>query len=107
MQAMIGLDMGTLLQSDYLCADTAKHISESMKMHLFQSIIELDLKIGLMINKSTTLSKKTVLVIYIKTVFPDSSEPSTFFCSLVEVNDMSASTILDSLLRCLQKHGFT
>jgi hypothetical protein len=43
---MNGLDMGRFLQSDHLCADIAKYISESMKIRLFQSNIELYLKLG-------------------------------------------------------------
>jgi hypothetical protein len=43
---MNGLGMGKFLQSYHSFADIAKHISESMKMHLFLSIIELYLKIA-------------------------------------------------------------
>lgn len=38
---------------------------------------------------------------------PDSSEPSTFFCYLLELNNMSASAILDSVLHCLCEHRLT
>jgi hypothetical protein len=64
-----------------------------MKMHLFQSIIKMDFKIGVMIDEPTTLSKKIAIVMCIRTVFPNSSEPSTFLCDVVELNNMSASTI--------------
>jgi hypothetical protein len=40
-------------------------------------------------------------------VFPDSSEPNTFFSDLVHLNNTSASNILNSLSRYLHKHGFT
>jgi hypothetical protein len=66
-------------------------------MRLFQSIGDLGLKIGVMIDESTTSSKKTGLVICIRTVFPDSPEPSTLFCFLVDLNNTSASTTSDPL----------
>jgi hypothetical protein len=99
--------MGRVLQSDRLYADIVKHISEYMKVHLLHSIIELGLKIEVIIDESTTLSKKTALVICFRIVFSDSSEPITFFCDLVKLNNTSASIILGSVLSCLHKHGFT
>jgi hypothetical protein len=53
MQTANGLDMCRILQSGHSFANIAQHISESMKMHLFQSIIEVDIKTGVMIIKST------------------------------------------------------
>jgi hypothetical protein len=50
METVFGFDMGRVPQSDHSCADIAKHIPESMTMFLFQSITELDLKIGVIIN---------------------------------------------------------
>jgi hypothetical protein len=55
---MNGLNKGRILQSDHSCSDIAKHISESKKLRLLQSIIELDLKVVVMIEESTNLSKK-------------------------------------------------
>jgi hypothetical protein len=76
--------MGKVLQSNHSYEDNAKHILESMKMRLFQLIIELDFKCGVMIDESNT---------------------STFLCDLVELNNTSASTLLDTMLWCLHKHG--
>jgi hypothetical protein len=78
-----------------------------MEMHLFQSIIEPDLKIEAMVDESTTLIRKRALGICFRSVFPDSSELSAFFCCLVELNNMSALPVLDLMLSCLHKHGFT
>jgi hypothetical protein len=77
-----------------------------MKIRLFQSIIELYLKIGATIDESSPFRMKRALVICIITVFPDSSEPSTFSFDLVKLNNTSASAILDSVLSCYHKHGF-
>lgn len=41
-QTMTGSDMRLILQFDHSSADIAEHISESIKMHLFQSITETD-----------------------------------------------------------------
>jgi hypothetical protein len=59
-----------------------------------------------MIDESTASSKKTV-VMCIGNICPDSSEPSTFFSDLVELNNTYASAILGLMLSCFLKHGFT
>lgn len=68
------------------------------------TIIEMDLKIGVMINQYTMLSKKTAPVICIRNTAPDSCKPSTLFCNMVEMNNMSTLTILNSVIRCLHKY---
>jgi hypothetical protein len=90
---MFGLDMRRVPQSDNSCAYIAKHVSEFMKTCLFPSIMKQDLKIGVMINKFTALSKRIGLVLCIRNVFPHSSEHSTCIYDLVELNEMLASTI--------------
>lgn len=77
-----------------------------MKVCLFRSIIELDLKIGILIEESTTLSKKTTLIICIRTMFPDFRE-RVILCSVVALSNTSALSIVVPVLSCLHKHGFT
>jgi hypothetical protein len=68
---------------------------------------KLDLKTGVMFDESITLNRKTALVICIRSVFPDFSEPSTFFCNFVALNNTSTSTILGLKFCCLHRHEFT
>ncbi|RXM99424.1 hypothetical protein EOD39_11558 [Acipenser ruthenus] len=107
LQSENGLDVGRVLQSDHSCADITDHIAKSMRRKLVESVISEDLKIGFMIDKSTTVSKKASLVICMKVVFPKSDEASSMFFVLVQLADTTASTILDTFRQALYDNGFT
>lgn len=55
-------------------------------------------------DESTLLSKKSCLVVYLRTSV-DSSEPLTFFLDLPELVNTTADGITSELLNCLLKHG--
>jgi hypothetical protein len=63
LQELNGLAMGRSLQSNYACTDTCDHIADEMRKKLDKYIIDNDLKIGFMIDESSTRSKKEALVI--------------------------------------------
>jgi hypothetical protein len=62
-------EVGRVLQSDSSRADNAKHISQSVNTSSIQYINGPDLKTAVMIEKSTTRSKKNVFVLCMSTVF--------------------------------------
>uniref|UniRef100_H3AY60 HAT C-terminal dimerisation domain-containing protein n=1 Tax=Latimeria chalumnae TaxID=7897 RepID=H3AY60_LATCH len=101
LQKANGLDVVRILQSDHSCADIMCHIAKSMRF------ISNDLKIGFMIDESTSASKKAVLVICMKVIFTNSDEASSMFFDLAQLADTTASTIHDTFLRALCDDGFT
>uniref|UniRef100_H3A966 HAT C-terminal dimerisation domain-containing protein n=1 Tax=Latimeria chalumnae TaxID=7897 RepID=H3A966_LATCH len=107
LQKANGLDVGRVLQSDHSCADIMCHIAKSMRRKLVESVISNDLKIGFMIDESTTTSKKAALVICMKVVFTNSDEASSMFFDLAQLADTTASTIHDTFLWALYDNGFT
>jgi hypothetical protein len=58
LQEANGLEMGRILQSNHACADICHLIASKMRKNLFKYVIENNLKVGFMIDESTTISKK-------------------------------------------------
>jgi hypothetical protein len=58
LQDAIGLEMGRILQSNHACTDICHLIASEMQKNLVKYIIENDLKVGFMIDESTTVGKK-------------------------------------------------
>ena len=56
------------------------------------------------IDESTTLSRKTTLIIYIRVAFNDALH--TIFLDLLELSQTDASTIYEELIKCLRSYGF-
>jgi hypothetical protein len=61
-----------------------------MRKNLVKYIIENDLKVGFMKDKSTTISKKGALVICLHCGLPESMDASSFFFDLIELDNTRA-----------------
>lgn len=107
MQICNGINMGRILQSRTACKDITNHLATTMTQNLVQSIINSDSKFGIMIDESSTISKKTALTICTRTVLNGASEATSFFLKLVEVENTVAQTIVDTILNTLEKFGLT
>ncbi|CAL9699762.1 unnamed protein product [Knipowitschia caucasica] len=59
-QELNGLDMGRILHSNVACANIQKHISDEMKKKLFEKIVQCAPKLSLMLDESTSLSRRAV-----------------------------------------------
>ena len=102
-----GVDIGRTLQSDKSRHNVCDHIGKEMCARICKIIIESESKISVLIDEATSISKKSTLIIYIKTCFSDGLEPVTFYLDLVELPAQNAECIYTSLLRCLEEHGFS
>ncbi len=71
---------------------------------LLTSIRATRAKLTLIVDESTSLSKKSCLIVYLRTSV-NSSEPLTFFLDLIELESTTADGISSTLINCLQKHG--
>lgn len=99
--------MGNILHSDKTCADIAIHLVTEMKKIICKDIILDKKKLSILVDESTTFSRKTTLVVVLRTfleTFP--GEPYTFNVDLIELCSTSAEQITIALLDCLNKHGF-
>lgn len=110
LQVSNGLPMGNILHSDKTCHDIATHIAFEMKSTICKNIIENKKKISILIDESTTLSKKSTLVVVIRTYFEDASsdllDTYVFNLDLIELTNTNAENITNDLLTCLNKYGF-
>ena len=79
LQELNGLAMGRILQSNHACTDICDHIADEMRKKLVKYIIDNDLKIGFMIDETSTRSKKEALVICLRCKLPDSMDASSYF----------------------------
>ncbi|XP_063797579.1 E3 SUMO-protein ligase KIAA1586-like [Pseudophryne corroboree] len=114
LQEANGCDLGKILQSNVVCTDIVTHISSEMRKRLIQNIVTLKPKVSIQVDESTSVSKKTTLILYVRAIMVamagESSEdcqPTTFFLDLVELESTTAQGIYDSILATLSKHGLS
>ena len=105
LQSINGLDMGVTLHSRYSAAENSDLIVSQMRAKLCEEIIRSRSKIALIIDESTTISSKSVLILYLRANV--CQRVSSFFLDLVELDGSSADAILDAVLKTLSKHRFT
>jgi hypothetical protein len=87
LQEANGLEMGCILQSNHACTDICHLIASEMRNNFVKYIIENDLKVGFMIDESTTISIKEALVICSHCRLPESTDASSFFFELTELDN--------------------
>ncbi|XP_033981881.1 E3 SUMO-protein ligase KIAA1586-like [Trematomus bernacchii] len=104
LQMINGVNVGRVLHSNVTCTDIVHFISKEMREALLASIKVTRPKLTVLVDESTSLSKKSCLIVYLRTSV-DSSEPVTFFLDLLELESTTADGIISQLLNCLQKYG--
>ena len=109
LQATNGLDIGRVLHSNVSCTDIIDHIAAEMRRKLVADIVVNRPKISVLVDESTTLSRKSCLVVYVRCCLGKSVgvEPITFFLDIVELPGLTANVIIDSLMKCLEEHGLS
>jgi len=78
-----------------------------MRKKLLDNIVSMKPSISVLIDESTSLSQKTCMIVYIRCSFDLTTQPTTFFLDLIELEDTTAEGITTALLDCLDKHGLT
>ena len=72
-----------------------------------QKIIEMKQPFSILIDESTSLSKKSNLIVFTRSTLDVAYGPITLFMNLIELSETNAEGITGSLLECLRKFGFT
>ena len=104
LQKINGVNMGVILHSRNTAVNIINLISDIMRRRIVDHIINGGKKIAILIDESTTISKKTVLVVYLHVCIRD--EPEFVFFDLVQLERQTSASICDALLNCLKLHGF-
>ena len=111
LQQANGLDIGTCLHSRYAGTAMIDSIAEDMLKILCDSLIKNNQRVSIMLDESTTVSRKSCLVVYIRSACPqkksDESECFAILLGLVEPPSLRSDDITKCTLELLAKHGFT
>ena len=106
LQKLNGAKLGQILHSRYSATAIVDHIANTMRKRLVNSLLESNNKISILIDESTSLSKKSVLIVYGKAAVGD-GEPVFMFLDLVELDSQTADSVTSALENCLKSAGFT
>jgi hypothetical protein len=87
--------MGRVLHSNVTCSDNIHFISKEMRQALVASIKSTRPKLTVLINESTYLSKRSCLVVYLRTS-THNSEPLTFFPDVLELESHKCNAQLET-----------
>jgi len=110
LQQLNGVDMGNILHSRFTATNIVSHIASEMRDKIVANIVTNDSKIAVLIDESTTMSKKSVMTVHLKaviTVDDTISEPEFLFLSLCELESGTAECISKTLLQLLSEAGFS
>ncbi|XP_040069819.1 E3 SUMO-protein ligase KIAA1586-like [Ixodes scapularis] len=105
-QTANGVDLGRILHTNVSCASIVDHIGNEMQKSMCRALIEDGAKFSVLIDESTTVSKHSTLIVYLRSDFGH-LQPITVFLDLVEVTDGTAAGIKEALLTCLSSHGLS
>lgn len=97
-----GLEMGRSKKS---CSNIIDHISSEMRLKLCKDIVNNKRKLCIIVDESTTLSDKIMLVICLRTAIANDEDIITFFFDIVELHNTTADTILLAITNHLSKYG--
>lgn len=93
------------MHSRYSATTIIDHIATKMREQLVKNIINCSAKIAILIDESTSLILKTIMVIYIKSAISN-NDLIFIFLDFVELDNQSAANVGDKLIACLHKSGF-
>ena len=105
LQEINGLDLGYILHGKTTCTEMIKCVAAEMRKRICDAIIEKERKIGVIIDESTSLSKKSCLVIYLRAVLDKT--PENIFLDICELDRQDALSVKKALIESLSKNGFT
>jgi len=103
---IIGADVGISLHSRATATSMVNSIADQMKEIVVADIIKNNSKIVILVDESTSLSRKSCINVFLKTVV-NGSEPFFVFLELTEVVDSTAKGILETIESVLKRAGFT
>jgi hypothetical protein len=92
-QELNGLDMGKVLQSKFSCTNIIDHIAQEMRKKIVQHLLDNKIKVNVLVDESTTISNKPVLVVCLRCAMPCNSPVKTIFCDLIELPATTAASI--------------
>jgi hypothetical protein len=107
LQELNGVDMGRILRSTNDSINIVNHIGDGMRNMWLKKIVDSKSKISLISDESTTLSKKSTLIMFARAFLQEFNltEPINLFTDLKELNDVTANGIFTDLFSHLESLG--
>ena len=99
------VDIGTTLHGRTTCMSMIKVISDSMKTDVCADIALNKSKISPIVDESTSVSKKSRLILYLRAQLDNAELPQNVFLQLVELSDQVAEVICNTILKILENNG--
>ena len=105
LQEKNGVNLGSTLQSRFSRKEMVNCIAESMRAKICERIKAEERKIAIITYESTTISKKSCVIIYIRSVVCD-DKPVNVFLDICELPGQNAQSICDCIVNTLAKYSF-
>jgi hypothetical protein len=104
LQELNGVDVGCIIHSTNAYINIVNHIRGEMRNFLLKKIVDSESKISLIIDESTTLSKKSTLIVFARVFLQEFSltEPINLFIDSIELDDVTANGIFTALISYLE-----
>ena len=99
------MDLGTVLHGRTSCTSMIKVISNTMKADACAQIVQNESKISLIVDESTSVSKKSCLILYLRAKIDKAEPPQNIFLQLVELSNQGAEAIFNNILKSLENNG--
>lgn len=106
LQRLNGVDIGVGLHSRYSATTIIDHVAQEMKVKITSKIKIEGGKISIMLDESTSLSSKSVVIVYLKCETNKDNDPETLLLDLIELTDQKSETVFEAVIKSLTKYGF-
>lgn len=107
LQQQNGVNMGRILHSETVCKDIIDHNACEQRRSLVTNLLLKKSNMSVTIDESTSLSRLSCLIVYVRAVFDIDVGPVTFFLDIVELGSTNSDGIVLALTDYLTANGFT
>lgn len=107
MQKLNKTNVGITLHSRATAVEMISSISEQMKQIIVDKIMKNNYKIVVLVDESTSLSKMSCIVVFIRTVIVDKGPPIFLLLEIAELVNKTADGIVEVILAVLKRAGFS
>lgn len=106
LQQLNGVNLGLILHGRTSAYNIVNHIAAEIKRKIVHNLVDSKAKLAVLVDESTTISNKAVMIVNIKAAI-NRSDPIFMFIDLVELQSQDAVSLMSALLSCLENSGFT
>ena len=106
LQTLNGNNLGIGLRSRFCATNLIGHIAHEMRYKICTHIKQIEGKISILLDESTTLSNLSCFLIYLRCETAKDNSPHYLFPDLIELEIKISAAIVNNILTCLTKYEF-